>query len=476
MTILKNITTLILDLGDVLFNWSPPTKTKISPITLRRIFLTPTWSDYECGKISRDACYQRIGEQFCIDPSEVASTFAQARETLSLDSELMLSIQQLKIESNNTLRVYAMSNISEPDYQFLRTKPMDWSIFDQVFTSCAVGERKPNLAFYQHVLDATRADPQSTIFVDDKTDNVLSARSMGLHGIVYDNKQQVVRALRNLLGNPVKRGEAFLERNSKNLLAESDNSKSYSIHENFCQLLILEATNNRDIVEFEEYPRTWNFFKDKQLVSFPHDLDTTAVALTVLEREEKVVHSILDEMMTYQNVDGIILTYFDHTRPRLDPAVCANVLSLFYLYGRGHQLTRTFQWVCKVLLNRAYLDGTRYYCTPECFLWFVSRMIRFSGSPEVHQQLNPLLRDRVQERIGASGDAMALAMRILVCKSVGIRNEVDARSLLPLQCEDGGWELGWMYKHPTTLTRVGSRGLTTALAINAIKAIEGYYE
>jgi hypothetical protein len=131
----------------------------------------------------------------------------------------------------------------------------------------------------------------------------------------------------------------------------------------------------------------------------------------------------------------------------------------------------TFQWVYKVLLNRAYLDGTRYYCTPECFLYFLSRFIEFSDSPEIHQQLKPLLLERVQERIGANSDSMALAMRILVCKALGVRDEVDARSLLTLQCEDGGWEPCWMFRLPVTMVKVGNRGLTTALAVNAIKAI-----
>ncbi|KAH0536546.1 hypothetical protein FGG08_006596 [Glutinoglossum americanum] len=476
-------TTLIFDLGDVLFNWSPRTKTSISPVTLKRMLSTPTWFEYECGKISQDSCYQRIGNQFAFDPVEVASAFAQAQDSLQSNNELVSVIQQLKAESNGTLRVYAMSNISRPDYKALRTKPADWSIFDQVFTSGTVGERKPNLAFYRHVLDATHANPQSTIFVDDKSDNVLSARSIGLHGIIFDNTQQVARALRNLIGNPVERGKAFLEKNSKNLRSTKDTGES--LDENFTQLLILEATNNWDLVSIEDHPRTWNFFKGKLLLSFPPDLDTTSIGLTVIKRDEEVVHSVLDEMMEYTNADGIIqawhwlpllLTYFDHSRPRFDPVVCTNVLSLFYSYGRGHQLNQTFQWVYEVLLNRAYLDGTRYYCTPESFLFFLSRFIRLSDSPELHQYIKPLLLERIRERIGANGDAMALAMRILVCKSLGISDEVDARSLLPLQCEDGGWELCWMYQHPSTGIRVGSRGLTTALAINALSAANAWPE
>ena len=234
---------LIFDLGDVLFNWSPQTKTTISPVTLKRILSTPTWFEYECGRISQNDCYQRIGTQFVIDPTEVAKAFAQAQDSLRANDELISAIRMLKAESNFTLRVYAMSNISLPDYEALRVKPADWSIFDQVFTSGAVGERKPNRGFYRHVLDAAHADPQSTIFVDDKPDNVLSAQSIGLHGIVFNNTAQIVQTIRNLVGDPVERGEAFLQKNSKSLT--SVNSKDKRVDENFSQLLILEATNMR---------------------------------------------------------------------------------------------------------------------------------------------------------------------------------------------------------------------------------------
>ena len=69
------------------------------------------------------------------------------------------------------------------------------------------------------------------------------------------------------------------------------------------------------------------------------------------------------------------------------------------------------------------------------------------------------------------GDALALAMRILVCDFIGIRNEVDLQRLLPLQCIDGGWEMGLIYRYGLTDISVGNRGLTTALAIKAIEAV-----
>jgi len=39
---------------------------------------------------------------------------------------------------------------------------------------------------------------------------------------------------------------------------------------------------------------------------FPCDLDTTSVGLMVMERDEEVVHSVMDEMLEYIGANGLI--------------------------------------------------------------------------------------------------------------------------------------------------------------------------
>jgi hypothetical protein len=220
-------------------------------------------------------------------------------------------------------------------------------------------------------------------------------------------------------------------------------------------------------------------------------MDTTSVGLTVTQPDDHVVQSVLDEMLQNLTGDGITKvnrvatasqdthrglnrfrqTYFDAERPRTDPIVCLNVLTLFYSRGRGHELPNTLEWVLGVLEHRAYLDGTRYYETAECFLFFSARLLHKVGDEVLYVRLAQLLRKRVFERAGCSGDALALAMRVLVGAAVGLRMERDLAALLPLQYEDGGWGPSWIYKYPSYGIKVGNRGLTTALALNAIAAL-----
>lgn len=124
-----------------------------------------------------------------------------------------------------------------------------------------------------------------------------------------------------------------------------------------------------------------------------------------------------------------------------------------------------------LLEHRGYLEGTRYYETAECFLFFSARLLRSTHGAALRAQLAPLLRARVLERTGCPGDALALSMRVLAGAAVGLRMERDLEALLPLQCEDGGWDASWVYRLPTSGGKIGNRGFTTALALNAIAAL-----
>ena len=99
--------------------------------------------------------------------------------------------------------MFALSNISLPDYEFVIELPTDWSIFDKVFASAVLGERKPDLAAYEKVVAETGIDPSTAVFVDDKIENVEAARSLGIHGIVFDKQEGVFAALRKIFGDRV---------------------------------------------------------------------------------------------------------------------------------------------------------------------------------------------------------------------------------------------------------------------------------
>ena len=98
----------------------------------------------------------------------------------------------------------------------------------------------------------------------------------------------------------------------------------------------------------------------------------------------------------------------------------------------------------------------------------VFRSRKASDNAHLQGTIGPLLKSRLQERVGEGGSALELAVRALACDSLVIECSVDRHTLLRLQCQDGGWHSGWMYRYGSTGAKTGNRGVTIALAVKAI--------
>lgn len=104
------------------------------------------------------------------------------------------------------------------------------------------------------------------------------------------------------------RGRAFLEARTGRL--ESETNSGLTVMENFTQLLIWEATNKRELVNFVHYPCTWNFFREGPILTtdeYPSDMDTTSFGLVMAQPDDRVVDSVMDEMLRYTSQDGITI-------------------------------------------------------------------------------------------------------------------------------------------------------------------------
>jgi putative hydrolase of the HAD superfamily len=58
-----------------------------------------------------------------------------------------------------------------------------------------MGVRKPTRAIYERVLGMTQARPERTLFVDDRTQNLLPARALGMRTIHFESADQLRGAL-----------------------------------------------------------------------------------------------------------------------------------------------------------------------------------------------------------------------------------------------------------------------------------------
>jgi putative hydrolase of the HAD superfamily len=69
-------------------------------------------------------------------------------------------------------------------------------IFPSFFTSCWLRLRKPMHEIYERVLNITQAEPQRTLFVDDRLQNLAPAKALGMQTIQFQSAEQLRRDLR----------------------------------------------------------------------------------------------------------------------------------------------------------------------------------------------------------------------------------------------------------------------------------------
>ena len=130
-----------------------------------------------------------------------------------------------------------------------------------------------------------------------------------------------------------------------------------------------------------------------------------------------------------------------------------------------------------------YLES-RYYFLPEPLFFYTWRLLCIaSGSAletidnqrlpkELHTLRDHLIR-RVSARLGTAKDnALCPAVRILICHSLGIKNDVDVQVLLDLQEDDGSFGKAWYVRYGSNGIRISHRAFAVVVAIVALRRLK----
>ncbi len=67
--------------------------------------------------------------------------------------------------------------------------------FQKVYLSTEIGLRKPNMDIYYFMLADINCSPQEVVFIDDKPENVESARRIGINAIQFETSKQLQKEL-----------------------------------------------------------------------------------------------------------------------------------------------------------------------------------------------------------------------------------------------------------------------------------------
>lgn len=74
--------------------------------------------------------------------------------------------------------------------QYMIEKMEFGNAFDKIYSSAAIGAKKPQTEFFQHILNDLKLPPGDLMFWDDTFGHIAVARSMGIHAFQYQSYAQ----------------------------------------------------------------------------------------------------------------------------------------------------------------------------------------------------------------------------------------------------------------------------------------------
>ncbi|HLJ39245.1 MAG TPA: HAD family phosphatase [Steroidobacteraceae bacterium] len=112
--------------------------------------------------------------------------------------ELETGMVDLAHRVSEAHRVYLLSNIGDLHWAHLSREYCMHRIGHGALPSYLAGIMKPHAGIYAEAERRFALEPARTVFIDDRADNIATARSRGWHGIVHEGYESTVRALRGL--------------------------------------------------------------------------------------------------------------------------------------------------------------------------------------------------------------------------------------------------------------------------------------
>lgn len=104
-----------------------------------------------------------------------------------------------KIKENNEFKLLCLSNVNSSHWESLLKKKWGFlEYFDELILSHEVHMTKPDKKIFEYTIEKAGCKPEEIVFIDDGINNVRAARELGIIGIRFTNKEDLVKELKNL--------------------------------------------------------------------------------------------------------------------------------------------------------------------------------------------------------------------------------------------------------------------------------------
>jgi len=104
-----------------------------------------------------------------------------------------------EIKENRKIKLLCLSNVNASHWEFLLKKKWGFlEYFDDFILSHEVHMTKPDKKIFEYAIEKAGCKPHEIVFIDDGINNVRTARELGIIGLKFTNKEDLVKELKNL--------------------------------------------------------------------------------------------------------------------------------------------------------------------------------------------------------------------------------------------------------------------------------------
>lgn len=200
---MKQIDTIIFDLGGVLIDWNPRYlynkifKTETETTWFLENICTSEWNDMQdAGRSFAEATAELISKH----PEweiPIKAWYERWEETIS--GPIHDTVEILKyFRDAGQHRIYALTNWSAESFPIAKNKFEFLNWFEGIVVSGEEKTRKPFPEFYQILFRRYNVKPQNTIFIDDNIKNIEGGKAVGLNTIHFQSPSQLKAELKTM--------------------------------------------------------------------------------------------------------------------------------------------------------------------------------------------------------------------------------------------------------------------------------------
>ncbi|MBC3759027.1 HAD family phosphatase [Hyunsoonleella sp. SJ7] len=198
---MRNINTVIFDLGGVLIDWNPEyvfLDAFEGDTTKMQWFLnnicTMAWNENQDAGYPLEKATTDLVEKFPEHEKYIRMYYGEWEKMLGGPIGGCVSILNSLVD-NKDYKVVALTNWSSETFPIAKKRYEFLSWFEGIVVSGEEKTRKPFKEIYQIAIQRFDLIPEKTVFIDDNILNIEAANALGIKGIHFKNPAQLISEL-----------------------------------------------------------------------------------------------------------------------------------------------------------------------------------------------------------------------------------------------------------------------------------------